>query len=336
MSGKTPYFNPTPLAMPYKGLAKSSAINAISAAVDSAFYSVYLELIGVGAVNGLLVKRSARTATSVLDADDMNYLVDITTGTFTQTIISATTLGDGWNCTLKNSGAGVITLEPFGAETVDGETSIVLNPGDARVIQSDGVNLNTIPTQVLATDAEVATGTDTEKAVTPAGLQGAIDSKLQAAIDSSLGNVDNTSDTDKPVSTLQQTALDLKAPLISPTFTGAKVATSLANGTSDTSVADASFVKYQITNAIKVGSVASRTTTGTWAISGLIVGLPVYLVTNSTISFSIISGTDYNNTTSRTIAGASEAIIPASSQIQLDVTAIVGTATVYQGREYFV
>ena len=35
-----------------------------------------------------------------------------------------------------------------------------------------------------------------------------------------LGNVDNTSDASKPVSTSQQTALDLKATLASPTFTG--------------------------------------------------------------------------------------------------------------------
>jgi hypothetical protein len=35
-----------------------------------------------------------------------------------------------------------------------------------------------------------------------------------------LGNVDNTSDSSKPVSTAQQTALDLKANLASPTFTG--------------------------------------------------------------------------------------------------------------------
>lgn len=35
-----------------------------------------------------------------------------------------------------------------------------------------------------------------------------------------LGNVDNTSDADKPVSTTQQTALDLKANIASPTFTG--------------------------------------------------------------------------------------------------------------------
>jgi hypothetical protein len=35
-----------------------------------------------------------------------------------------------------------------------------------------------------------------------------------------LGNVDNTSDANKPVSTAQQTALDLKANINSPTFTG--------------------------------------------------------------------------------------------------------------------
>jgi hypothetical protein len=35
-----------------------------------------------------------------------------------------------------------------------------------------------------------------------------------------LGNVDNTSDANKPVSTATQSALDLKAPLASPTFTG--------------------------------------------------------------------------------------------------------------------
>lgn len=38
-----------------------------------------------------------------------------------------------------------------------------------------------------------------------------------------IGNVDNTADTAKPVSTAQQTALDLKANLASPTFTGTVV-----------------------------------------------------------------------------------------------------------------
>ncbi|MFM7982734.1 MAG: hypothetical protein ACKPKO_25765, partial [Candidatus Fonsibacter sp.] len=35
-----------------------------------------------------------------------------------------------------------------------------------------------------------------------------------------LGNVDNTADADKPISNATQTALNLKAPLASPVFTG--------------------------------------------------------------------------------------------------------------------
>ncbi len=42
-----------------------------------------------------------------------------------------------------------------------------------------------------------------------------------------LGNVDNTSDADKPVSTATQTALDLKANLAGPTFTGTATANDL-------------------------------------------------------------------------------------------------------------
>jgi hypothetical protein len=50
------------------------------------------------------------------------------------------------------------------------------------------------------------------------GALAALDSLSKA--DVGLGNVDNTSDSNKPVSTAQQTALDLKANLASPTFTG--------------------------------------------------------------------------------------------------------------------
>jgi hypothetical protein len=45
-------------------------------------------------------------------------------------------------------------------------------------------------------------------------------SMTQLKSDLSLSNVDNTSDANKPVSTAQQTALDLKANLAGPTFTG--------------------------------------------------------------------------------------------------------------------
>ena len=63
--------------------------------------------------------------------------------------------------------------------------------------------------------------------------------------DVGLGNVDNTSDANKPVSTAQQTALDLKANLASPTFTGTVTVPTPTNAT------DAATKGY--TDAIKQG-----------------------------------------------------------------------------------
>ena len=83
---------------------------------------------------------------------------------------------------------------------------------------SGGVSDAGITTVKLAdltvTDAKVATGINKSKV--------------------GLSNVDNTSDASKPVSTAAQIALDLKAPLISPSFTtpslGAATATSIISG----------------------------------------------------------------------------------------------------------
>ena len=57
-----------------------------------------------------------------------------------------------------------------------------------------------------------------------------------------LGNVDNTSDAVKPVSTATQAALDLKSPLVSPTFTGTPTAPTATAGASTTQIATTAFV----------------------------------------------------------------------------------------------
>jgi hypothetical protein len=76
-----------------------------------------------------------------------------------------------------------------------------------------------------------------------------------------LGNVNNTSDANKPVSTATQTALDLKAPLASPTFTGTVAAASLTlsgdltvNGT--TTTLNSTTISVDDKN-IELGSVAT-------------------------------------------------------------------------------
>jgi hypothetical protein len=61
--------------------------------------------------------------------------------------------------------------------------------------------------------------------------------------DVGLGNVDNTSDANKPVSTAQQTALNLKANLASPTLTGVPAAPTATAGTNTTQLATTAFVE---------------------------------------------------------------------------------------------
>ncbi len=67
--------------------------------------------------------------------------------------------------------------------------------------------------------------------------------------DVGLSNVDNTSDAGKPVSTAQQTAINLKANLASPTFTGDPKAPTPTAGDNDTSIATTAFVTAAIAAA---------------------------------------------------------------------------------------
>ncbi len=65
-----------------------------------------------------------------------------------------------------------------------------------------------------------------------------------------LSDADNTSDAAKPVSTAQQAALDLKAPLASPALTGTPTAPTAANATNSTQLATTAFVKAVIGDLI--------------------------------------------------------------------------------------
>ena len=84
--------------------------------------------------------RSARTSNTILAEADNNTLIDFTANTFTQTLTAAATLGDGWSFKYKNSGTGIVTLDPNGSETIDGDATLTVLPGDEGEILCDGSN----------------------------------------------------------------------------------------------------------------------------------------------------------------------------------------------------
>lgn len=84
-----------------------------------------------------------RTSNTMLVAADIGKLIDITSGTFTQTYEACATLGKGWWIAVKNSGSGVITHDPNASETIDGASTLVQNAGDEMCIVCDGTQLKT-------------------------------------------------------------------------------------------------------------------------------------------------------------------------------------------------
>ncbi len=84
------------------------------------------------------VARSNRTSNTVLVVADIGKIIDITSGTFSQTFTAAATLGAGWSVWIKNSGSGDITLDPNASELIDGLSTYIMYPGECRLITCDG------------------------------------------------------------------------------------------------------------------------------------------------------------------------------------------------------
>lgn len=118
------------------------------------------------------VYMSARTSGTILGTADRGYLIDITSGTFTQTFAAAATLTPGWFCWIRNSGTGVITLDPNASELIDGASTQTVRPGACRLVQCTGTAFTSIviPAYVAAsTSGNVLTsnGSDWTSAAIP-------------------------------------------------------------------------------------------------------------------------------------------------------------------------
>jgi len=111
--------------------------------------------------------------------------------------------------------------------------------------------------------------------------------RAQAAVSASdvgLGSVDNTADADKPVSTAQQTALDAKADLASPSLTGTPTAPTASQSDDSTQIATTAFVQSNLTASLLRSAL----------------GIPEYANNGGANSGGLSSGDVYFNTTTNT------------------------------------
>jgi hypothetical protein len=138
----------------------------------------------------------------------------IASPTFTGTVVlpSDTSVG-----TVSSTELGYVDGVTSSIQTqLNGKQATVANVSDVEIGYLDGVT-SAIQTQLDAKSTASKTETLTNKTLTspvintPTGI---------TKTDVGLANVDNTTDANKPVSTATQTALDLKANLAGPTFTG--------------------------------------------------------------------------------------------------------------------
>jgi len=124
-------------------------------------------------------------AYTVVETDiGKTILVDATGGAVTITLLAAATAGDGFALTVKkvDASANAVTVDGDASETIDGATTYVLTEeNEAVTVETDGTDWYSTATRVevptasdtvpgiieIATAAEIVTGTDTTRAVTP-------------------------------------------------------------------------------------------------------------------------------------------------------------------------
>lgn len=81
-------------------------------------------------------------------AADRGKLVELV-GTFTAAFPPVATI-QGWSAYVWNNGTGDVTLDPDGAELIDGLASYIVYPGEVRLIWVEGAGLRSVPIKGFA------------------------------------------------------------------------------------------------------------------------------------------------------------------------------------------
>jgi len=138
-----------PLATAFTGSAITEAQFKTAITDQREFLASLLGTAGtqsaaLAAIGALLSGVSAKTSAYTVLAADRGKLIDCTSGTFSLTLTAAATLGAGYSFAVRNSGTGVITIDPNAAELIDGVATITLQAGESCLLICNGTAWKTV------------------------------------------------------------------------------------------------------------------------------------------------------------------------------------------------
>lgn len=90
---------------------------------------------------GVPLLRVARSSNTILGQADLGKQIDLS-GSFTQTVDAAATLGPAWRVVLNNAGAQDQPIDPNGTETIDGQTVCTIKAGWRIELVCNGTNFS--------------------------------------------------------------------------------------------------------------------------------------------------------------------------------------------------
>lgn len=114
-----------------------------------------LQATALSTLGALLNGVSAKTGAYTLISTDRGKLIDATSGTWPLTLTAVATLGDGFAFAVKNSGTGVITIDPSGSETIDGAATITLAAGESCAVVCTGTGWKSVSKANALTSAAI-------------------------------------------------------------------------------------------------------------------------------------------------------------------------------------